>query len=67
MMNIYDLEGNYSEYTTEAGSTFRRVTRGGNYDRAKPSVWYSASTRLYGFPNYSDSISSARPTLYVNL
>ena len=64
--NIYDVAGNFSEWTTESYSSGVRVSRGGYYN-------YSGSvTPAYGrvirhSPDYSHNSISFRPTLYVNL
>ena len=58
--NIYDLAGNYFEWTMEAGSTTYRVLRGGYYDNAHP-----VSSRSIYSPTSSYDILSFRPTLYI--
>ena len=59
--NIYDLAGNCSEWTMEADYTSYRVSRGGNYDDAKP-----VSYRISSYPDYPFGGSySFRPTLYI--
>ena len=62
--NIYDLAGNYYEWTQEANSTGYRIRRGGNYYNSG-SV-YPASARSSSTPNGSDSYSSSRATLYMS-
>ena len=58
--NIYDLEGNVREWTTEAAGTSDRISRGGNCINS-----LSASYRYsYNPINYSNSIGS-RSTLYI--
>ena len=64
--NIYDVAGNCYEWTTEAGNTFGRVIRGGNYYYVGSG--YPASYRgVNASPTYSISIDSFRPLLYVAL
>ena len=58
--NIYDLAGNYFEWTMEAGSTTYRVLRGGYYDNVHP-----VSSRSIYSPTSSYDILSFRPTLYI--
>ena len=63
--NIYDLAGNYYEWTQEASFTNGRVYRGGNYDSTGSS--HPASSRNSYFPGISYSYNSARVALYVAL
>jgi len=59
--NIYDLEGNVREWTTEAASTYTRTYRGGDYG-------YSGSASLRGNISPNDGISfslGSRSALYI--
>ena len=67
MKNIYDLEGNYLEWTAEADNTYSRTLRGGYYDNASIGFWYPASSRDSNFPTHTNGYLSSRPALYVNL
>ena len=62
--NIYDLAGNYYEWTQEAHSTSRRIKRGGGYNYSG-SV-YPASVRVNNNPGSSYSHNSSRATLYMS-
>ena len=61
--NIYDLAGNCSEWTQEAGYTYGRACRGGSYDYRGDSgpVAYRGN---YG-PTYTGIDVSSRPVLYL--
>ena len=61
--NIYDLAGNYGEWTQEASDTDYRVYRGG--DSSFPGSSFPASDRSYSFPYDTDSSYSCRPALYI--
>ena len=63
--NIYDLAGNYWEWTQEAALSSGRVIRGGNSNNSGSS--YPASYRLNYTPDYTVSIFTSRPVLYVAL
>ena len=58
--NIYDLAGNCYEWTMEAGSSYRRVLRGGNYYGA-----YPVSGRVSSYPYGSDDDDCFRCSLYI--
>ena len=62
--NIYDLAGNYYEWTQEAYSTSNRMVRGGVYFDSGSS--YPASGRISYNPNVSNSVISSRATLYMS-
>ena len=62
---IYDLAGNYYDWTQEAGDTSIRFLRGGGCGFS--ASLNPASSRNNNTPNYSGSIYSARATLYINL
>ena len=62
--NIYDLAGNYYEWTQEAHSTYIRILRGGSYSDSG-SVG-PASDRSNVSPYISSSYSSSRATLYMS-
>ena len=66
MRNIYDLEGNYYEWTAEAYSTYSRVTRGNNYSTASFDNFLPASNRLSldMSPTFSSN-NSSHTTLYL--
>ena len=64
--NIYDLAGNFSEWTQEAYNTSHRVTCGGSYT-VSGSYYYPASDRSVVGPGLSLTGGSSRPTLYVTL
>ena len=64
--NIYDLAGNVYDWTIEAGDTYNRVPRGGNYNNF--CSYSPASGRLsYGLPFNSTSNFGSRSALYVAL
>ena len=67
MQNIYDLEGNYYEWTAEAYSTYSRVGRGGGYDDVSGGNFNPASYRYSGDPTRTLSFTSSRSALYVAL
>ena len=67
MKNVYDLEGNYYEWTAEARETFDRVVRGGGYNSVSYSLVYPASNGYGAGPTATSSSYSARAVLYVNL
>ena len=48
--NIYDLEGNYREWTSEANGGIYRVFRGGYYN-GSTSASYRNNEGNYGYPN----------------
>ena len=61
--NIYDLAGNYTEWTQGANGIRVRVHRGGRcYDDGSS---YPASDRNNHVPNYSGGGYSSRPALYI--
>ena len=63
--NIYDVAGNYNEWTTEALDTSVRVVRGGNsFCNGSDDP---ASGRADDDPTYSNFDYSFRPLLYVAL
>ena len=61
--NVYDLAGNYNDWTQEAGDTDGRVSRGGDYDYSGSG--YPASARDDNLPYGSYSNFSSRPALYI--
>ena len=66
MKNIYDLEGNYGEWTAEANSTGGRALRGSSSGTAHNGNFNPASTRLAISPTFSFNLYfSARSTLYL--
>ena len=58
--NIYDLEGNVCEWTTEANDTGSRVRRGGRYNDA-----FSASYRSVSIPTSTNNDIGSRSALFV--
>ena len=62
--NIYDLAGNYYEWTQEADSTDSRIVRGGGCDLSGSNL--PATDRLSNGPNLSISYYSSRATLYMS-
>ena len=62
VQNIYDLEGNFYEWTAEANGTNIRDDRGGYYYGS-----LSASYRGGNRPTTTNSNRSSRPGLFVNL
>ena len=67
MKNIYDLEGNYLEWTAQALDTLYRVYRGGDYHNVSGGNFYPASDRSNANPGYTNAPSSSRQSLYVSL
>ena len=67
MNTIYDLEGNYYEWTAEAFDALIRTFRGGLYGNASSSYWLPASYRSSSYPTSTNGYLSSRPALYVNL
>ena len=66
--NIYDLAGNYNEWTQEASSTNRRVERGGGYEYGIGSEYPAASAWVnYSTMNGAASAIGTRPTLIIKL
>ena len=60
---IFDLAGNYYDWTQEALSTIFRVSRGGYYVLSGSSN--PAADRGTNIASYSGGSHSARPTLYI--
>ena len=67
MKNVYDLEGNYWEWTAEAYSTDGRAGRGGGCYYVPNGFFFPASGRSDSTPTFAFSYYSARTGLYVNL
>ena len=67
MQNIYDLEGNYWEWTAEADYTGYRVYRGGNFYGVSYDYFNPASGRDGDFLSVTSSEFSSRSALYVAL
>ena len=61
--NIYDLAGNVDDWTTEAGSSDKRVIRGGSYGDGGSTV--SASGRFDLDSGASGNFVGFRPALYL--
>ena len=60
---IYDLAGNYREWTQEAGSDGYRFNRGGNSLSADAN--YPASARIINYPDVTNNHYTSRATLYI--
>ena len=65
MKNLYDLEGNFKEWTTEALDIDNRVFRGSGLGSTYNGNFFPASYRGYDVPNNAYYIYSARSTLYL--
>ena len=61
---IYDLAGNYFDWTQEALSTYYRIYRGGYYNSSGSYV--PGSDRVNRHPNYTSSSFTARATLIIS-
>ena len=61
--NIYDLAGNVRDWTTEASSSDKRVSRGGHYNCKGSPV--PASNRNGNDSDYSHTYIGFRPALYL--
>ena len=61
--NIYDLAGNVYDWTIEAGDTYNRVPRGGNYNNNGNN--YPVAYRNYNNPNNNYNNTGFRATLYI--
>ena len=61
--NIYNMAGNVWDWTIEALNTSYRVGRGGNFYVSASS--YPSSSRNYGDPTNSYSVSGSRVALYM--
>ena len=59
--NIYDLAGNVRDWTTEAGSSGKRVSRGGHYNCN--GSYHPASNRNGNDSDYSHTYIGFRPAL----
>ena len=66
MKNIYDLEGNFSEWTQEANSNNVRVSRGSDLVSTNTNTFNSVSGRSqYGEPSQAGGTYTSRRTLYI--
>ena len=65
MKNIYDLEGNYYEWTAEGYGADGRAARGGIFVHVEYDDFYPASDRDYGSPDNERICISARSALYI--
>ena len=63
--NIYDLAGNYNEWTQEAYYTFSRICRGG--DDTVSGYTVPASSRIIPDPPFVATNASSRVILYVGM
>ena len=61
---IYDLAGNYSDWTQEAYITSNRIVRGGYCNFSGSDI--PGSVRGNGGPNYTNSYDTARATLIIS-
>ena len=65
MKNIYDLEGNNSEFTAMASYQSNRAVRGNQYSSAQNSEFFPASN-IYGLvPETASIMRTSRQTIYV--
>lgn len=60
--NVFDLLGNRREWTQEASSTSRRVTRGGYYSSNN-----APSNRAFDYATYTSEGNGSRMSFYINL
>ena len=66
MNNVYDLEGNYREWTLENYYSDIRVIRGSNFGGINDGKFYPASYRALTYGNSTDVFTdSTRLTLYL--
>ena len=65
MKNIYDLEGNYFEWTAQASSALGRTGRGGNCSSVALSSFRPASSRGNSYPTNTIAYSGSRSALYM--
>ena len=66
MNNVYDLEGNYREWTLENYSSDIRVIRGSNFGGINEGKFYPASYRALTYGNPTDIFTdSTRLILYL--
>ena len=66
MKNVYDLEGNFREWTLEANSSSERAYRGSVYNSTNANKFYSASCRIFNLPTIGNSsYYSTRTVLYI--
>ena len=65
MKNIYDLEGNYVEWTAQGSSSFNRTGKGGYYDLVSYSNFVPASVEGWRGPTKADEYFGSRSTLYM--
>ena len=61
--NIYDLSGNYNDWTQEGCSNNYRVARGGDY--SSTSSYAYTSYRDNQNPMYENNFNTSRPQLYI--
>ena len=76
MKNIYDLEGNYGEWTAEEDINYKRTVRGGGFDYIALGQYLPASFRLTAHADVDDPLVhgcgivaiyfTSRTALYVN-
>ena len=64
--NIYDLAGNYSEYTQEAYEDTRRAVRGGNYVEDAITFCCASHRGAGSIISTTTETISSRPTIYLN-
>lgn len=65
MKNIYDLEGNFCEWTLEACYENSRAGRGGSFQNTNSKDFYSASYHFSSYPIQQHNVVSSRAILYI--
>ena len=65
MKNIYDLEGNFSEWTQETYHNYAKCLRGGNFANISKGEYYPISYRVGERAGYAYVAYGTRATLYL--
>ena len=65
MKNIYDLEGNYSEWTMEANSSENRISRSSNFDGTANVNYNPASIGWNNLPTSAGGYTTVHSILYL--
>jgi len=65
LKNIYDLEGNNSEWTAQASASYIRAFRGSDYNLAAGSSFNPASYRNNSYPSSTRISYTSRRALYM--